>query len=78
MPGPEIVNICSGRAIVLLEIIEMMNDIAGYKIEVRINPEFIRENEVPRLVGSLTKLRSLVEIPPPRPFAETLRRMYKA
>lgn len=74
----EIVNICSGRAIALLEIIEMMNDIAGYKIEVRINPAFIRENEVPRLVGSPTKLRSLVEIPPPRPFAETLRRMYKA
>jgi len=74
----EIVNICSGRAIALLEIIEMMNDIAGYKIEVKINPEFIRENEVPRLVGSPTKLRSLVEIPPPRPFAETLRRMYKA
>ena len=74
----EIVNICSGRAIALLEIIEMMNDIAGYKIEVRINPEFIRENDVPRLVGNPTKLRSLVETPPPRPFAETLRRMYKA
>jgi nucleoside-diphosphate-sugar epimerase len=74
----EIVNICSGRAIALLDIIEMMNEIAGYKIEVRVNPAFVRENEVPRLVGSPTKLRSLISIPPPRPFVETLRRMYEA
>ena len=74
----EIVNICSGRAIPLLDIIEMMNDIAGYKIEVRVNPEFVRENEVPRLIGSPAKLRSLVKLPEPRPFAETLRRMYEA
>ena len=74
----EIVNICSGRAIALLDIIEMMNEIAGYKMEVRVNPAFVRENEVPWLVGSPTKLRSLIPIPPPRPFAETLRRMYEA
>jgi len=74
----EIVNICSGRAIALLDIIEMMNEIAGYKIEVRVNPAFVRENEVPRLVGSPTKLRSLVPILPPRPFVETLRSMYAA
>lgn len=74
----EIVNICSGRAIALLDIIETMNEIAGYKIEVRVNPTFVRENEVPRLVGSPTKLRSLIPIPQPRPFIETLRRMYEA
>jgi nucleoside-diphosphate-sugar epimerase len=72
----EVVNICSGRAIALLDIIDMMNEIAGYKIEVRVNPEFVRENEVPRLIGSPAKLRSLVDIPEPRPFVETLRRMY--
>ena len=74
----EVVNICSGRAIALLDIIDMMNEIAGYKIEVRVNPEFVRENEVPRLVGSPAKLRSLVDIPEPCPFVETLRRMYEA
>jgi nucleoside-diphosphate-sugar epimerase len=74
----DVVNVCSGRAIALLEIIEMMNKIAGYEIEVRVNPEFVRENEVPKLIGSTNKLRSLVKIPDPRPFAETLRRMYEA
>lgn len=74
----EIVNICSGRAIALLDIIAMMKEIAGYEIEKKINPEFVRENEVPRLVGSTAKLRSLVHLPRPRPFAETLRRMYES
>jgi nucleoside-diphosphate-sugar epimerase len=72
----EVVNICSGRAIALMDIIGMMNEIAGYEIEVRVNPEFVRQNEVLRLVGSTTKLRNLVTLPPPRPFADTLRRMY--
>ena len=72
----EIVNICSGRAIALLDIIAMMKEIAGYEIKVKINPDFVRENEVSRLVGSVANLRSLVDIPPPRPFAQTLRRMY--
>ena len=56
----------------------MMNEIAGYEIEVRVNPEFVRENEVPRLVGSTTKLRTLAKLPPPRPFTDTLRRMYES
>jgi GDP-6-deoxy-D-talose 4-dehydrogenase len=74
----EIVNLCSGRAIALLEVIQLMNKIAGYEIEVRVNPQFVRANEVARLVGSPTKLRRLVELPEPRQFADTLRRMYEA
>ena len=74
----EVVNICSGRAIALLDIVSMMNEVAGYDIEVRVNPEFVRENEVPKLVGSPAKLRSLVTLPAPRPFSETLRRMYES
>jgi nucleoside-diphosphate-sugar epimerase len=74
----QVVNICSGRAIAVLDIISMMKDIAGCEIEVRVNPEFVRENEVPRLLGSTVKLRSLASVPPPRPFTETLRRMYES
>ena len=74
----QIVNICSGQGIALLEVVRIMNQLAGYEIEVRVNPEFVRENEVPRLVGSNAKLRSLVSLPAPRPFAATLKRMYEA
>lgn len=73
----EVVNICSGRALALLDIVAMMNEIAGYEIEVRANPEFVRANEVPKLVGSTAKLHSLVTLPAARPFRETLRRMYE-
>lgn len=59
----EIVNICSGRAILVLDIIKMMSGIAGYEIEVRTNPESVRENEVPRLVGNDAKLKSMVNLP---------------
>ncbi len=74
----EAVNICSGRDIALLEIVSMMKDIAGHDIEVRVNPEFVRDNEVARLVGSSVKLRSVVTLPPFRPFQDTLRRMFEA
>jgi len=74
----EIVNLCSGRGIALLDVIHTMNQLAGYEIEVRVNPDFVRANEVTRLVGSNAKLRSLVHLPEPRPFSETLRRMYEA
>ncbi len=74
----EVVNICSGQGIALLDVIRVMNQLAGYEIEVRVNPEFVRENEVPRLVGSDARLRSLVRLPSLRAFPDTLKRMCEA
>ncbi|MDZ7620955.1 MAG: GDP-mannose 4,6-dehydratase [Candidatus Competibacteraceae bacterium] len=60
----ETVNICSGVGVALGEILERMNRIAGYAIEVRVNPAFVRGNEVHRLIGDNHKLRRLVgELP---------------
>lgn len=56
----ETVNICSGVGIALGEIIERMNQMAGYAIEVKVNPAFVRANEVRRLIGDNHKLRRLV------------------
>jgi len=55
----EIVNLCSGRGTSLRELIEAFQDAAGYKIEVIQAPEFIRANEVWRLIGSREKLDRL-------------------
>jgi len=74
----EIVNICSGRGTALLEVVRIMNQLAGYEIEVRVNPEFVRANEVRRLVGSNAKLHSMVKLAPPWALAETLKRMYES
>lgn len=71
-------NLCTGRGIALLSVIEMMNEIAGYEIEVSVNPAFVRPNEIKRLVGSSTKLEALIGDIPLRPFRDTLETMYNA
>lgn len=55
-----ITNLCSGQAIRLLDIVSMMNDIANYEIEVKVNPAFVRVNEISKLVGSTERLFSLI------------------
>lgn len=74
----EIVNLCSGQAISLMEIIERMNTIAGYEINVRVNPAFVRANEIKRLVGSTTRLEQLIGKLEPADLETTLRTMYEA
>jgi len=54
------VNLCSGTSVSLMQVIGMMQDIAGYEIEVRVNPAFVRGNEVARLTGDNRRLRSLI------------------
>jgi nucleoside-diphosphate-sugar epimerase len=56
----ETVNVCSGRPYSLRSIIGMLEEIAGYEINVRINPAFVRANEVKTLLGSTEKLHRLV------------------
>ena len=55
-PAGETFNVCSGIAYSLSEVLAMMSDIAGYDIAVKVNPAFVRENEVKRLVGSISTL----------------------
>lgn len=51
-PVGRTLNICSGMGHSLEDILDMMAEIAGYRIEVRVNPAFVRANDVARLVGS--------------------------
>lgn len=71
-------NICSGVAYTLGQALDMMADIAGYRIEVHVNPAFVRANEVARLVGDNRRLASVVGAISPLPLADTLRWMYLA
>ena len=72
----EIVNICSGRDIRLGEIIEKMDKLAGYNIKVLVNPEFVRSNEVRRLLGSTKKLSELIDLKISHDIMDTLESMY--
>jgi len=72
----ETVNICSGVGIALGEIIERMNRRAGYAIEIRVNPAFVRANEVRRLIGDNHKLRRLIGELPEYSMDDILQSLY--
>ncbi|HRD67789.1 MAG TPA: GDP-mannose 4,6-dehydratase [Candidatus Competibacter sp.] len=72
------VNICSGRGTALGEIIAFMNGIAGYAIDVTVNPAFVRTNEIRRLIGSNHKLFSLIGEQPIPGIRDLLAEMYRA
>lgn len=75
-PAGRTLNICSGVAHSLAQVLDMMADIAGYRIEVRVNPAFVRDNEVVRLVGSSRALRAVAGVVPCTSLRETLAWMY--
>ncbi len=74
----EVVNVCSGIAYSLRDILTMVEEIAGYQIEIRINPAFVRQSEVKTLIGSAAKLRALLGALPSVPLRDTLQWMYKS
>ncbi|MBU2755764.1 NAD-dependent epimerase/dehydratase family protein [Acidithiobacillus sp. CV18-2] len=68
-------NICSGRAYSLRNILQMVEEIREHLMEVRINPSFVRANEMPRLLGSNALLRKHTGLVPQIPLRDTLRWM---
>lgn len=60
----EIFNVCSGNVYNIKKILLIMNKIAGYKIVDKINPLFVRENEIKILRGSTKKLFLSLNIVP--------------
>lgn len=70
-------NICTSTSHSLREVLTMMADIAGYSIEVSVNPAFVRDNEVQRLEGDPARLQARIGSLPHYPLSETLRWMYR-
>ncbi|MYN43710.1 NAD-dependent epimerase/dehydratase family protein [Pseudoduganella sp. FT93W] len=77
-PVGQTFNVCSGQGWSLGEVLDMMGEIAGYQINVRVNPAFVRANEVVRLVGDNARLSAAIGALEPVPLADTLRWMYTA
>jgi nucleoside-diphosphate-sugar epimerase len=77
-PAGEVFNICSGRSHSLESVLDMMSGIAGYRIDVHVNPAFVRANEVVRLTGDNTRLQRVAGTIAPPPLEHTLRWMYEA
>ncbi len=71
-------NVCSGQAWSLNDVLNMAREISGPDFEVRVNPAFVRQNEVKTLVGSRAKLDAVVGEVPEIALRDTLRWMLEA
>jgi len=76
-PAGETFNVCSSRSHTLGEVIDLCSEIAGYRIEVQVNPAFVRANDVLTLSGDNAKLAAVAGPLAPPPLLATLRWMYQ-
>jgi GDP-6-deoxy-D-talose 4-dehydrogenase len=75
---PATINICSGRAILLADILKTMDEISGYRMRVVNDPSLVRAKEPRFIVGSPSRLEALIGPLPNPDFRETLAQMYDA
>jgi len=73
----DVMNLCSGRVYEIGDIIRMMDEISGYKIDVGVNSALIRKSEINVLRGENSKLKHLINYDPEFSLPKTLRDMYR-
>ena len=73
---PTIVNICSGRALYLGDILKIMTEISGHSPRLVTDSALRRTGEPRCIVGSPVRLEKLVGVLPNPEFNDTLKRMY--
>ena len=71
-------NVCSGRTVTIRQILEWIQDEAGVDLEIEVDPEKVREEEAPRLLGDPTRLREQTGWRPRHPVEETVREVYRS
>ena len=77
-PVGETFNVCTGQTYSLKEVITLCEKLTRHKIDIKVNPAFIRENEVRELKGDNGRLKKWVENIPAYTFEETLSWMLTA
>ncbi len=68
----EVVNLCSGQTYSLNEIISFCSEITNHNLEVKVNPAFVRANEIFKLSGNPEKLLKMISIGNKYSLNETL------
>jgi nucleoside-diphosphate-sugar epimerase len=74
----QVYNVCSGQPYTLQHVIETLEQITGHSMTVKVNPAFVRANELHRLCGSPEKLLACMGHAKPYTLAHTLSWMLKA
>lgn len=76
-PG-EVYNICTGQPVTLKAVLALLGQITSHQLQVKVNPAFVRNNEIHRLCGSPEKLIGVIgELTSPS-LSDTLRCMLEA
>lgn len=70
-PG-EVYNICSGSAVAISELLNMVIAHTSQKIEIKVDPERLRPSDVPLLLGDYSKFHKATGWKPEIPFDKTL------
>lgn len=71
-PVGETVNLCTGRAYSLGEVLRLAEELSGHRLEVKVNPALVRAHEVHVLTGNNRKLTGLIGAWDSIPLEETL------
>lgn len=74
----ETVNLCSGTTIHLRGLMAILSELAGYQIEINVNPDFVRANEIASMQGDRSRFDQLAGSHPIRSIRGTLRDMLEA
>jgi nucleoside-diphosphate-sugar epimerase len=60
-PLHKTINICSGVSYALKDVLSLLEGVTGHKIEIKINQDFVRPNDMKELKGDPHQLYSLIE-----------------
>lgn len=71
----EIINIASGKGIVIREIIGLLENISGHKINIKHKDQLMRGSEINALIGDSSKLQNNFNWHPQYSFEDTLKWM---
>ncbi len=73
-PG-EAYNLCSGTDYCIQDVLDMLIEMSGQKVEVREDPERLRPSDVPVLLGDASKFKAATGWEPTIPYEQTLQDM---
>jgi nucleoside-diphosphate-sugar epimerase len=68
-------NVCSGHATSLHEVLDSVRRLSGHDFAVRVNPAFVRADEVKSLCGDATRIEAVIGALDHVPLDDTLRWM---
>ena len=77
-PVGQTVNVCSSNLVSLRDALALASELTSHQLKAYVNPVFVRANEVLKLGGNTTLLKTFVPDWQPRPLRETLAWMIAA